>query len=299
MSNELSPRESPVVDVYEKLRRQQSDGQLPATGSVGDILNSSETKDVSSKHEHEKDKDEIRQYCQLKEQISQMKNRLAFIEVSKTKNKGKLDNTHKKTSIFLSIRSFASEMERKLEEKRLQEEQEARELRERVAQLNRQTSLTLQQKKDKVRQEKLALSERVKQEKEEIRQKLRQSEEEFQRNKKETVQKRQEMRGSGSMLRLNTQGAVNDSINQKIRMSSIKTFKIDKAVPQKLYNVYGKKDEYGGGSLTELKKELTQLAQVEAKKIDELHGIIELNQKAANRFKEITRSRAENKVTHA
>jgi len=79
MSKELSPGDSPVVDVYEKLRRQQSDGQLPAKWSLGDILNSSETKDVSSKQDNDKDKDEIRQYCQLKEQISQMKNRLACI----------------------------------------------------------------------------------------------------------------------------------------------------------------------------------------------------------------------------
>lgn len=295
MSQEEVPPATRTVDVYEKLRRQQSELPPASKESIGDLLNSSETKDVSSKHEPDAEKEEIKQYCQLKEQISQMKNRLNFIEVSKTKNKGKLESTRRRTSTFLSVRNFASELERKIEEKRQREEEEARELREKVAQLHRQQSLVLQQKKEKLRQEKQQMSERVKQEKEEIRAKLRRAEEEAQESLRETVQKRQEKRGSGSLLRMSAHP--NDSISHRIRTGSTSNFKVDKPAPQKLYNVYGKKEEYGIESLVELKKELTELAQREAQKLDELHGIVEQNRKAAHRFKEITKSRAENKVT--
>lgn len=257
---------------------------------AGDILNTSETKDPSSKQELEKE--EVKYYSQLKEQIAQMKNRLNFIEVSKLKNKHKLENTQKKTSTFMNVRSFAAEMDKKLEEKRLQDEMAAKELKDRVAEFNRQTSLVLQEKKEKLKKEKLTQFEKAKQEKAEIRDKLKQAQEE-QRLKVQLNIQKQKTRSSNSIMR-QTNHSLNDSMAKQIRTSSINNIKLSNATSsqQKFYNVYGKRDEYGMVPVDEMKKELAQLAKQEATKIDELHSILEKSKSAVSKFDELTKSRS-------
>lgn len=255
---------------------------------AGDVLDTSETKDPSSKQEVEKE--EVKYYCQLKEQIAQMKNRLNFIEISKLKNKHKLENTQKKTSTFISVRSFAAEMEKKLEEKRLQEEAAAKELKDRVAEFNRQTSLMIQEKKDKIKREKLTQFEKAKQEKAEIRDKLKQAQEEQRLKVQQNIQK-QKVRSANSIMRQSNHN-LNDSMTKQMRTSSINNFKLNKGPPsqQKFYNVYGKRDEYGMVPVDDMKKELAQLAKQEATKIDELHKILEKSKSAVTKFDELTKN---------
>ena len=92
-----------VLDIYEKQHSSKTE-QIDSPHKTEKPY-SSETKDQSNKAEN--NKEEIRNFCKLQEKITQMKNRINFVESSKIQKNGKLETTVRKTACYINVRNLA------------------------------------------------------------------------------------------------------------------------------------------------------------------------------------------------
>jgi len=275
---------SRVLNVYERVQSRMTDSKDSPCKT--DKLNSSETKDQSNKKENSKE--ELRSFCQLQEQITQMKNRINFIEISKNKNKGKLETTARKTTSFLQARTSAQEMGKKLEDRRKFDEQQSKELKEKVFLFNQKTHQTLLQQKEKLRLEKLKLCEKTKNEKKEIRQKLKSIEDEKNEYKLKNTKQANAGKSTASLAKF--EGLCKeDSFTKKILSNSNSAFRLHKFATVKSHNVYEHAQALNFLPVEELKTTLDNLVKEEARKIDELQSILQKQQLASAKLKEITK----------
>lgn len=274
-----------VLDIYEK--QQSSKTEQKDSPYKTDKLNSSETKDQSNKAEN--NKEEIRNFCQLQEKITQMKNRINFIESSKNKNNGKLETTARKTASYINVRNSAKEMETKQEERRKMDEKEAKELKEKVCLFKQKTQQKMQQQKEKIKLDKFKLSQITKNEKIEIREKLKIIEDEKSQNKIKSIRQANAMKTTASLAKFEGLRK-EDSFTKKILTNSNSTFRLNNLGNTKLHNVYEHLQPLNFPPIEELKTTLEKLVKEEAKKIDELQLILQRQQTASAKLKEITKN---------
>lgn len=276
--------DSSSMNVYDKLRSSKVEKRNSILKT--EVHNTSETNDPSSKIENQRE--EIKNVVQLQDQIEQMKNRLNYIEISKNKNLGVLNTTVKKTNVYVSARSFASQMNKKLQESKIAEEQRAKELKEKVAQFQKNNQQILHEKKEKLMKEKMQIFDQIKKEKLEIKEKLHKAELDTQLKRKMTIEKSNLVKSSSSLMKFESVRK-NDSIGQKIRNSSITDFKVHPNVVTKHHNVYENMSDYQLKPVSELKTTLDNLIKEESKKIDELQNILAKQKEASSKLKEITK----------
>ena len=159
------------LNIYETLRTKKDQNQNQKPIKNVEIDKIPETKDQFFKNESTKT--EQKNFRVLQEQVEQMRNRLNFIESSKIKNQNRLENVQKKTNQYINVRIFATENSKKLDEKKKKEEEGAKELKEQVSRFNLQTSKIINDKKEKLKNEKKIISEKVRKEKTEMKEKLK------------------------------------------------------------------------------------------------------------------------------
>lgn len=252
-------------------------------------LKTLETKDQSSNLDTSKE--DPKAQLETKEQIEKIKNRINFIEGIKNKNKSKLETTAKKISTFMSIRTLTAEAIQKIEEKKIQDELQAKQLREKVSQIKTQTNKIIQEKKEQILKNKLTQCEKTKKEKLEMRQKLKRMQEEERNKKKLFVMKTQGSNSNISFCKV-TSTPMNDVLYRKSDfIGMVTSTKGNNLLDRRASNLYESSIEQGHFSSNNLKFTLENLIKEEAKKIDELQTILTKQKEAENKFYEITKSK--------
>ena len=286
MSSENDPSCGQIYNVYQTdqgKNNSEFDGKFKV-----DHADTADTQEASKKYQ--KSKEVGLNSVRLEEQIRQVRNRINLIEITKNRNKGKLQSTVRKTSSVLDVRKFAAEKERVLEEKKKQEEREAKEMKDKVARLIEERSRVMEEKKEQQKKEKMAVVEKARKEKKEIREKLKQLEEDA--KKVEPVKRNQYMKANSSVSRVDSSSTCTsvykglDSKNEK----RVCPYGYGNSLTKKV-NVYNQSSRSQTLSVEDLKNQLKSLVLIESKKIDELTTIVTKTRDAENKFKEITKTK--------
>lgn len=223
------------------------------------------------------EKMEVQALAKLKEQIEFMKNRLKYIEISKDKNKGKIDNMKKKTDHILSIRNFAEEDNKIKTEKTIIQENQQIELKQKVEEYKQEIYQNLQNKKEQMVKEKSDLTNKNKEEKKENRElkKLKESQElSFNKELIKGIQ----AKNSCVDLRLNSSSGARCLGTKKGGLFAGKEAKL----------MAEEFEQYG---VSEMKQQLEELIRQENMKKHELHRIVDLEKDAAREFVSVTQSK--------
>ena len=133
--------------------------------------------------------DDFKTAQQLTEQIQIIKNRLKYIEMAKTRNTKNLDSTLKRTNSYLSARTVAKELVKKVTEVKMRDESYKKELKSKVAELSQNNRKTLENKIEKNKLEKLKMCEKTRQEKMEMEKIRKEKEDQMLHFKKMRVEK--------------------------------------------------------------------------------------------------------------
>ena len=286
MSSENDPRLGQTLNVYQSAQA-LADSDFNGKCKV-DYADTAETQEPCKAPP--KNRENGASSARLEEQIRQVRNRINLIEITKNRNKGKLQNAVRKTSSVLDVRKFVAEKDRLMEERKRQEEREAREMKERVARINEERARAAEEKREQQRREKLALVEKAKREKQEIRDKLRLLEDEA--KKAEPAKRFQYMKANSSVARAeasSTCASVYRGTDSKAS-KRLDVYGSGKTVTKPI-NVYNQSGRSNTLSVEELRNQLKSLVVMEAKKIDELTTVVTKTRDAENKFKEITKSK--------
>lgn len=228
------------------------------------------------------EKAEVIALAQLKDQIEFMKNRLKYIETSKRKNKGRIENMKRKAEDILQVRNVAEEMNKQLVQNKEARKEQERDLKDKVIEAKVDKEQRLQDAKDELRMEKVTKTTRTKETIVEAR-------EQRKKRESETLAKNKEV-----ITLLNLKGTLAEARGER---------QFFRDGPQSGRSVTSKKDglfscrqsafmedfeEYG---VEDMRNELERLLEQEKKHAQELQRVSRLNKQVELDLLSVTKSK--------
>lgn len=245
---------------------------------VTPMLQASKYTDVNTHAE----KAEVVALAKLKEKIEYMRNRLRYIEVSKVKNKGRIETLKRKADEILTVRNVIDEMNRQKSEFREQKQVLQEELHEKIGEAKVEKQRGLEEAREELRLEKATEGMRTKDLKEETRkQRLAREAENLQRGK--------------TMISLvHTKGTIAEAKGEKqffkdgSQSCRSVTSKKDGLFNGKEVGFMERFEEYG---MEEMQEQLEQLLQEEQRRAEDLRKVASLKSQAKQDLIAVARSK--------